>query len=63
MDSSFAERADDSVGNKPSSRRTALWSTLINAWLLTVLIAFFIVRILGSGTAQRFLVALRHHRG
>jgi len=61
----FAENdtPNSNDGNTPASRRAELWSMLIAAWLLAVLVAFFIVRILGSGTAQRFLVALRHHRG
>lgn len=36
-----------------------LWPWLIELWIAYVLIAFFIIRILGSGLVQRLLTLLR----
>jgi hypothetical protein len=37
-----------------------IWPRLIELWLAAVLIAFFVVRVLGSSTAQRILNTLGH---
>jgi hypothetical protein len=36
-----------------------LWPWLIELWIAYVLVTFFIVRIIGSGTVQRFLALVR----
>jgi len=36
-----------------------LWPRLIELWIAYVLVAFFIIRILGSGLVQRLLTLLR----
>ena len=36
-----------------------LWPWLIELWIAYVLVAFFIIRILGSGLVQRLLTLLR----
>lgn len=36
-----------------------IWPWLIELWIAYVLVAFFIVRILGSGLVQRLLTLLR----
>jgi hypothetical protein len=41
------------------SFRQRLWPWLIELWIAYVLVAFFIVRILGSGLVQRLLTLLR----
>ncbi len=65
MDVPIAGRdpANNDTGNGAVSLRAKLWSRLIAAWLLAVLVAFFIIRILGSSTAHRFLIAMRPHHG
>jgi len=36
-----------------------LWPLLIELWIAYVLVAFFVIRILGSGLFQRLLTLLR----
>ncbi len=38
----------------------SLWPRLIDLWLSAVLVAFFLIRILGSQTAKRLLSGLHH---
>jgi hypothetical protein len=38
----------------------ALWPRAVELWIATVLVTFFVVRVLGSGTGQRIL---SHFRG
>jgi len=40
----------------------SLWLRLIEMWILTVLVIFFVIRVLGSHTAQRILDSLHHSR-
>ncbi len=37
-----------------------VWPWLIEIWISYVLVAFFIIRILGSGLVQRLFILLRH---
>jgi len=39
----------------------AIWSRLMEIWIGSVLAAFFLIRILESQTARRFLSGLEHH--
>jgi hypothetical protein len=39
-----------------------LWLRLIELWISVVLVTFFLVRVIGSQTGQRFLNHLRHSR-
>jgi len=39
-----------------------LWPYLIELWMTGILAGFFVVRILGSQTAQRLIQRLVHHR-
>ena len=38
------------------------WPRLIELWILAVLAIFFVIRVLGSHTAQRILDSLHHSR-
>lgn len=40
----------------------AIWPRLVELWLGTVIIFFFLIRILESQTARRLLDSLEHHR-
>ncbi|MFI5058060.1 MAG: hypothetical protein ACHQLQ_07725 [Candidatus Acidiferrales bacterium] len=40
----------------------ALWPRLIELWISAVLVVFFLIRVLGSHTAQRILSGLQRHR-
>jgi hypothetical protein len=43
---------------------SAIWPRLIEAWMVVLLLAFFVIRILGSSVGQRFLAHLGHrHAG
>lgn len=42
------------------SEAGALWPRLIELWLTAVVVAFFLIRILGSQTAKRLLSGLGH---
>jgi hypothetical protein len=37
-----------------------LWARLIEVWISAVLATFFLIRVLGSHSAQRLLDGLRH---
>ena len=40
-----------------------LWPALVQLWILASIAAFFVIRVLGSQTAQRLLAELQHrHR-
>jgi hypothetical protein len=60
--SSASDRGSERTPNRPSSALRRLWPRLIELWLLAVLDVFFLIRVLGSGSAQRILQSLRHHR-
>jgi hypothetical protein len=54
----FQEKAD--VPRKWFSEAGALWPRLIELWLTAVVVAFFLIRVLGSQTAKRLLSSLGH---
>jgi hypothetical protein len=45
---------------KRYSEEGALWPRLIEMWLTAVIVAFFLIRVLGSQTAKRLLSSLGH---
>lgn len=51
---SMAQR-NENIRQEPSSPQSLLWPILIELWLSSILIGFFVVRILGSQTAHRIL--------
>jgi len=48
------------VPRKWFSEAGALWPRLMEFWLTVVVVAFFLIRILGSQTAKRLLSGLGH---
>lgn len=54
----FREKMD--VPRKWFSEAGALWPRLMEFWLTVVVVAFFLIRILGSQTAKRLLSGLGH---
>ncbi len=54
----FPEKADEP--RKWFGEAGALWTRLIELWLTAVVVAFFLIRILGSQTAKRLLSGLGH---
>lgn len=50
---------DNREGVRPVLR--AMWPRLIELWIALVLLTFFVVRVLGSGSWQRILARLGHH--
>jgi hypothetical protein len=54
----FPEKVD--VPRKWFSEAGALWPRLMEMWLTVVVVAFFLIRILGSQTAKRLLSGLGH---
>jgi hypothetical protein len=48
------------VCDEPAGLLRTLWPWLIALWIATVLVTFFIVRILGSNTGKRILDSLWH---
>ena len=42
------------------SEAGALWQRVIELWLAAVVVAFFLIRVLGSQTAKRLLSGLGH---
>jgi hypothetical protein len=41
--------------------RRVIWPRFLELWIFTVLIAFFIIRVMGSQTAQRVFSRLLSH--
>jgi hypothetical protein len=54
----FPEKVDER--RKWFSGAGALWTRLIELWLTAVVVAFFVIRVLGSQTAKRLLSGLGH---
>lgn len=55
----FSENAE--VTRRRFSAAGALWARVIELWLSGVVVAFFVIRILGSQTAKRLLSGLHSH--
>jgi len=54
----FPEKVEEP--RKWFSKTGALWPRLIEFWLTAVVVAFFLIRVLGSQTARRLLSGLGH---
>jgi hypothetical protein len=50
-------------GGKPSVIKRVLWPRLVEIWIFISIAMFFLIRVLGSQTGQRFVgaMSLRHH--
>ena len=55
----FSEKAE--ATQRRFSVAGSLWTRAIELWLSGVVVAFFVIRILGSQTAKRLLSGLHSH--
>jgi hypothetical protein len=51
---------NNSDRQRPVAMPRALWPRLVELWISAVLAVFFLLRVLGSHTAQRVLSGFRH---
>lgn len=49
-------------GGRPARIARLLWPHLVELWIFTAIVIFFLIRVLGSHTSQSFLsgIARRH---
>lgn len=48
-------------GGMPVEIARSLWPRLVELWIFAAIVVFFLVRVLGSRTAQQLLNSVRHH--